>query len=168
MKLPLNLKAWIDDNRDKLKPPVANREVFPGSDYIIMVVGGPNSRTDYHINEGPEFFFQLEGDMNLRILEDGKPKDIPIAEGEVFVLPSNVPHSPQRFENTVGLVVEQIRRPEEKDGFLWICENCGTELYREYVTLTDIVKQLPVVFDNFYGNIDNTTCKNCGTVAVKK
>ncbi|MCB0272449.1 MAG: 3-hydroxyanthranilate 3,4-dioxygenase [Bdellovibrionales bacterium] len=167
MKLPLNLQTWIEDHRDKLKPPVGNCEVFPGSEYIVMIVGGPNSRQDYHINEGPEFFYQLEGSVNIRILENGKPKDIPLHAGEVFVLPGNVPHSPQRFENTVGLVIEQIRKPQEKDGFLWICENCHTELYREYVHVTDIVKQLPIVFDHFYTNKDHTTCKKCGTIATK-
>ncbi|MEZ4819356.1 MAG: 3-hydroxyanthranilate 3,4-dioxygenase [Bdellovibrionota bacterium] len=167
IKAPFHLQAWIDDNRDKLKPPVGNAEVFPGSDYIVMVVGGPNNRSDFHINQGPEFFFQLEGQMNLRVIEGGIPKDIPIAEGEVFVLPANVPHSPQRFAHSVGLVVEQVRGPEEKDGFLWICEKCHTELYKEFVHVTDIVAQLPIVFDHFYQNPEHTTCKSCGEIATR-
>lgn len=168
MRAPFHLQTWIKNNRDKLKPPVGNCEVFPGSDYIVMVVGGPNNRSDYHINEGPEFFYQIQGDMILRILEEGKPVDIVIGEGDIFVLPKKVPHAPQRFENTVGLVVEQTRRPEEQDGFLWVCENCHQKLYEEYFHLTDIVTQLPPVFDRFFSNPDHTTCRNCATVATKR
>lgn len=132
-----------------------------------MAVGGPNRRRDYHINEGPEFFHQLKGEANIRILENGKPRDIPLKEGDVFLLPPNTPHSPQRPAGTIGLVIEHKRRAGEKDGFLWICENCHEKLYDEYVQLTDIVKQLPQVFEHFYGNKDHTTCKKCGTVAKR-
>ena len=106
---PINFKNWIDENRHFLKPPVGNKVVYKNTEFIIMVVGGHNTRKDYHIDEGEEFFYQLEGSMILRIIEDGKPKDININEGEIFLLPSKVPHSPQRFENTVGLVVERKR-----------------------------------------------------------
>lgn len=167
MLMPFDLMHWIETHRDQLKPPVGNFELFPNSDYIVMAVGGPNSRSDFHINEGPEFFYQIQGDMNLRILENNKPKDIKIQQGQVFVLAAKVPHSPQRFENTVGLVIEQKRKPDEKDGFLWICESCFEPLYQEFVHVTDIVKQLPLVFDNFYKNPNHTTCKQCGWVAKK-
>src|ERR1700751_75441 len=100
---PLNFKQWIDDHRDKLKPPVGNQCVYDEKDFIVMVVGGPNSRKDYHHNKGEEFFYQIEGDMVLRILENGKPKDIPIRQREIFLLPGSVPHSPQRKANTVGM-----------------------------------------------------------------
>jgi 3-hydroxyanthranilate 3,4-dioxygenase len=129
-----------------------------------MVVGGPNARKDYHYEEGEEFFFQLEGDIVLKIIEDGKPVDIPIKEGEIFLLPPKVPHSPQRPANTVGLVLERYRREGEMDGFLWFCENCGNKLYEEYVELTDIVQQLPVVMNNFWQNEARRTCDNCGAV----
>ena len=107
MLLPINFQKWIDEHRHLLKPPVGNQVVYKDTDFIIMVVGGPNTRKDYHVNEGEEFFYQLEGDMVLRIREKGKPKDIPINEGEILLLPPNIPHSPQRFNNTVGLVVEK-------------------------------------------------------------
>ena len=107
---PINFKEWIDINRDLLKPPVCNKVIYENTEFIIMVVGGPNTRKDYHIDEGEEFFYQLEGKMILRIMEDSKPKDIQINEGEIFLLPAKVPHSPQRFENTVGLVIERKRR----------------------------------------------------------
>ena len=160
-----NFQKWIEEHRHLLKPPVGNDQVFKeNQDFIVMVVGGPNSRKDFHYNEGEEFFFQLEGDINVRIIEDGKPVDVPIKEGEIFLLPGKTPHLPQRPANTIGLVIERYRREGELDGFLWFCENCGTKLYDEYLEVTDIVKQLPVVMNNFYASPEKRTCKNCGTV----
>jgi 3-hydroxyanthranilate 3,4-dioxygenase len=161
---PFNFKKWIDDNRHLLKPPVGNVQVYKDSEFIVMVVGGPNSRKDYHFNEGEEFFYQLEGDVVIKIIEDGKPVDIQIKEGEIFMLPARTPHSPQRGEGTIGLVIERERAKTELDGFMWYCENCGTKLYEEFEYVTDIVKQLPPVFDRFYNNKEHCTCKNCGTV----
>jgi 3-hydroxyanthranilate 3,4-dioxygenase len=163
-----NFRQWIEDHREFLKPPVCNRQVFRESEFIIMVVGGPNSRTDYHDDPGEEFFYQLEGDMLLRTIQDGKRVDIPIREGEILLLPAHVPHSPQRFENTVGLVIERTRRPGEKDGFLWYCDKCDHQLYAEYVEVTDIVAQLPPIFDRFYGSVEHRTCPACGTVAPQR
>ena len=159
-----NFKKWIDDNRHLLKPPVCNQQVFEENDFIVMVVGGPNSRTDYHYDEGPEFFYQLEGEMLLRTIQDGKRVDIPIGEGEILLLPPKVPHSPQRFENTVGLVVERKRLPEELDAFQWYCNNCDHLIYEEYLYVDDIVGQLPPIFDRFYSSDENRTCDKCGTV----
>lgn len=159
---PLNFKKWIEDNRHLLKPPVGNRQIWEDREFMVTVVGGPNSRQDYHINEGEEFFYQLEGDMNLRILEQGKPKDFPIRAGEIFLLPPKVPHSPQRPAGSVGLVIERQRRPEERDGLRWVCEKCSTLLYEEYFHLTNIVTQLPPVFDRFYGKPEHTRCSGCG------
>jgi len=160
-----DFKTWINDNKDKLKPPVGNFEVYPGNkDFIIMVVGGPNARKDYHYNEGEEFFFQLEGDIVVKIIDEGKPRDIHVKEGSIFMLPGKTPHSPQRGPNTVGLVIEQVRKDGEIDGFLWYCENCGQKLYEEYFEMTDIVTQLPPLMNRFYSNIDLCTCSNCGHV----
>lgn len=163
-----NFRAWIDNNREFLKPPVCNRQVFKHSDFIIMVVGGPNSRSDYHDDPGEEFFYQLEGDMLLRTMQEGARVDIPIREGEILLLPARVPHSPQRFANTVGLVVERKRRPEEEDGFLWYCEHCQYPLFAEYSHISDIERQLPPIFERFYGSPKNRTCQACGTVAAKR
>lgn len=162
---PFSFKQWIDEHRHLLKPPVGNQVVYKGNqDFIVMVVGGPNSRKDYHYNEGEEFFYQLEGNIVVRIMEDGKPRDIAIKEGEIFLLPPKVPHSPQRGPNTVGLVMERYRRPGEKDGFMWFCENCSNKLYEEYFELTDIVKQLPPLMKKFYDSEEHRTCKKCGAV----
>ena len=162
---PFNFKKWIDDHRDKLKPPVNNAQVFLDTkDLIIMVVGGPNARKDYHYNESEEFFYQIEGNMTLKIIDEGEHKDIHINEGEVFMLPGKTPHSPQRGANTVGMVIEKVRHNREIDGFLWFCENCGHKLYEEYFELTDIVKQLPPVMERFYSSEELRTCASCNTV----
>lgn len=161
----INFKQWIDDHRHLLKPPVGNKLVYDDhEDFIIMVVGGPNARKDFHYNEGEEFFHQLEGDMVLRVMDGAKAVDIPIREGEIFLLPPKVPHSPQRPANTVGLVVEKKRKGEELDGFQWYCENCGNKLYEEYFHLKDIVTQLPPIMEKFYSSVELRTCKECGAV----
>ncbi len=159
---PINFKQWIEDHRQLLKPPVGNKVIWKDGDFICMVVGGPNQRTDYHYDEGPEFFYQVEGDMLLKVMQDGKIKEIPIREGEIFLLPPRVPHSPQRFEDTIGLVIERQRMPGEQDGLMWFCERCQTKLFEAYFELTDIESQFPPVFDAFYSNPDRRTCDNCG------
>jgi 3-hydroxyanthranilate 3,4-dioxygenase len=161
---PFNFREWIDQHREMLKPPVCNKQVFEDAEFIVMVVGGPNRRKDYHYDEGEEFFYQIEGDMVLKIMEDGKPKDIRIREGDIFLLPPRIPHSPQRFADTVGLVIERKRRPSEKDGLLWYCDNCSNLLYEEYFRLENIEKDFPPVFERFYSSEENRTCKKCGMV----
>ncbi len=164
IQAPFNLSTWIDEHRDLLRPPVGNAKVFEDGDFIIMIVGGPNSRKDYHFNHGQEFFYQLEGDITVKIIDDGTPRDIHIKQGDVFLLPGEVPHSPQRPANTVGIVIERKRAPEELDAFQWYCENCGTKLYEEFLPLKDIVTELPPLFQRFYGDSAKRTCSSCGTV----
>ena len=158
---PINLQAWIDEHRHLLKPPVGNKCIH-NEDFIVMVVGGPNQRTDYHWDEGPEWFMQLEGEMVLRIQEDGKVRDIPIRAGETFYLPPRVPHSPQRMAGGIGLVIERKRLPHERDGLLWYCERCNTKLFEEFFALRDVEKDFPPIFDRFYRSHDHRTCKACG------
>ena len=125
---PFNLQKWIDDNRDLLKPPVGNKNLYvDAGDYIVMIVGGPNARKDYHYNETEELFYQLEGDINVRIQEYGKAVDVPIKAGEMFLLPAKMPHSPGRSEGSVGLVIERVRKGTNmQDGLLWFCEIATT------------------------------------------
>ncbi|GAB4449517.1 MAG: 3-hydroxyanthranilate 3,4-dioxygenase [Bacteroidia bacterium] len=161
---PINFQKWIEENKEYLKPPVNNRVVYKDTEFIIMVVGGPNSRKDYHYNEGEEFFYQLKGDIIVKIQENGKAREVPIKEGEIFLLPPKVPHNPIRFKDTIGLVIERKRRENEKDGLLWFCEKCNHKLYEEYFHLTDITKQFQTVFEKFYNSLELRTCKNCGAV----
>ena len=166
-KSAFNLKGWIEEHRGQLKPPVGNQCMFAEKDFIIMIVGGPNARKDFHINETEEFFYQIEGDMTLRIREDGKVCDIPIREGEVFMLPPMVPHSPQRPANTIGMVVERIREPGMKDYLRFWCENCDEVLKNYEFDLKDIVNQLKEIMEEYWGDEAVRTCGKCGTVMQK-
>lgn len=161
-----NFQRWIDENQEHLKPPVSNKQLFDTkTDMIVMIVGGPNVRVDFHDDPAEEFFYQLKGDMILKIAEDGKTYDVPIREGDVFLLPPHVRHSPQRpVPGSVGLVVEGARGPTDKDGFEWYCFKCGEKVHRVEITVKDIVKDLPPLFDAFYSSVEQRTCKNCETV----
>ena len=161
---PINLKNWGDQNRDQLKPPVGNKCIWTDREFIVMVVGGPNARKDFHINEGEELFFQVEGDITVRIMEDGKPRDIPVRQGEMFLLPAKIPHSPQRPANTVGVVVERQRKPTEKDFLRWYCESCGNVLHEASFDLKDIGVQIKAAIETFFGNEAHRTCKKCKAV----
>ncbi|MGM5469633.1 3-hydroxyanthranilate 3,4-dioxygenase [Flavobacteriaceae bacterium LMO-SS05] len=161
---PLNFKAWIEENRHLLKPPVGNKVVWKDGDFIVMVVGGPNSRKDYHYNETPEFFYQIEGDIVLKIIDNGTPKDVHIKEGDIYLLPPKVPHSPQRAANTVGLVIEYKRPEGMKDALLWFCENCTTKLYEEDFSVKNIETDMPIIFDHYYKDENKRSCPNCGAV----
>jgi 3-hydroxyanthranilate 3,4-dioxygenase len=158
-----NLKHWIDAHRELLKPPVGNKCIVDG-DFIVMIVGGPNARSDYHWDEGPEFFYQLEGEMVLHLQDDGAKRDIPLYAGDIFYLPPRTPHSPERMPNSVGLVVERRRLPHEKDGLMWFCPNCNHKLYEEYFTLHSIDTDFPPVFARYYGSAAARTCSRCGHV----
>ncbi|MFN8316547.1 MAG: 3-hydroxyanthranilate 3,4-dioxygenase [Chitinophagales bacterium] len=167
MQQPFNFKKWIDEHRHLLKPPVMNQVVYKGNqDFMVMVVGGPNKRKDFHYNETEEFFYQLEGNITVKIVQDGKIKDVNINEGDIYLLPARTPHSPRRPANTVGLVMEVYRPENVKDGFQWYCENCEHQLHEVKMQVKDIVKDLPIVMEEFYKNEELRTCKNCGTVMV--
>ena len=158
---PINLNAWIEEHRHLLKPPVANKCIEQG-DFIVMIVGGPNQRTDYHVEDGPEFFYQLEGEMVLKVQRDGQAQDVPIRAGEVYYLPPRVPHSPQRMPGSIGLVIERKRLAHELDGLQWYCERCNHKLYEEYFALENIETQFGAVFDRFYSSVERRTCGECG------
>jgi len=161
---PINFKYWIEENRHLLKPPVGNKVVYENSDFMVMVVGGPNTRKDYHVDPVEEFFYQIEGDMVLKVMNDHNRVDIPIKEGEMFLLPKNIPHSPQRFKNTVGLVIEYKREEGALDSFQWYCDQCDNLLHEVTLDLEDIVAQLPPLFDSYWKDTRARTCNKCGSV----
>ena len=165
IRRPFNLQQWIDENRHSLKPPVGNKNLYQDAgDYIVMIVAGPNARKDYHYNETEELFYQLEGDITVNIQENGKKVAIPIKEGEMFLLPAKVPHSPVRPEGSIGLVIERKREPEHKDGLIWYSDNANAKLYEEYFHLTNIEKDFLPVFKKFYGDEKLRTCPVTGEV----
>jgi len=162
-----SLKGWIDEHRHLLKPPVGNQCVYKDTDFIVMIVGGPNVRKDYHINPTEEFFYQIEGDITVKIIEDGVKRDVHIKEGDIMLLPPLVPHSPQRPANTIGMVLER-RRPEgQNDHMRFYCEKCDNVLYDPEFYLTDIVSQLKPLMETFWGDESLRTCDKCNTVMQK-
>ena len=163
-----NLKKWIEDNKEFLKPPVGNKLVYEDPDIIVMLVGGPNARKDYHFHErGPEFFYMVEGDMILKVMEKDGPKKIRINEGEMYLMPGNTIHSPQRPPNTIGLVIEIKAKNNEIDNLHWYCENCNNLLHKASFELQNIVSELPPVMENFFNNAGLRTCNKCGTIMDK-
>lgn len=160
-----NFKAWIDEHRHLLKPPVGNKMVYEDADLMVTVVGGPNKRTDYHDDPVEEFFYQLEGDMLLKLYDGTEFYDVPIREGEIFLLPPHVRHSPQRPQvGSVGLVIEPKRPEGAADAIEWYCFNCGALVHRAELMLTSIVDDLPPVYDAFYSDAAARTCGACGEV----
>ena len=163
---PFNLLQWVEENRDTLKPPVGNKNLYKDAgDYIVMIVAGPNARKDYHYNETEELFYQLEGNIEVHIQEDGEKKTMKLGPGDMYLHPASVPHSPARQEGSIGLVVERKRAHlEGKDGLLWFCDNCNHKLYEVYFPLHDIEKDFLKHFKHFYASEDLRTCDHCGEV----
>lgn len=166
---PLNLTTWIEAHRHLLKPPVGNKCVWEDRDFIVMVIGGPNQRKDFHINPTEELFFQVEGDIVLRVIDaHGKQRDLPIRQGEMFLLPPSVPHAPQRAAGTIGLVVERRRPRGEDDRLRFYCEKCNEVVYEESFELKDMSGAgggpLKRMMDEFWSDATLRTCVHCGTV----
>ncbi|MTG97935.1 MULTISPECIES: 3-hydroxyanthranilate 3,4-dioxygenase [Myroides] len=163
----INIYKWIEDNKNLLQPPVGNKNIYPLSDdYIVMVVGGPNARKDFHYNEAEEFFFQLQGTIYIDIQENGERKRVTLEAGDIYLLPAKVPHSPIRTENSVGLVIEKKRAKGQntKDGLLWYCEQCNHKLHEVYFELTNIETDFLPHFNDFYSSEELRTCKNCNHI----
>ena len=165
LRKPFNFGRWVDEHSHLLKPPVGNKLLFENGGMVVQIVGGPNQRVDFHDDPVEEFFYQIRGDMVLKLAEARRIHDVPIREGEVFLLPPHLRHSPQRpVPGSVGLVVESARGAGEIDGFEWFCFECGERVHRVEVTLTDIVKDLPPLFAAFYADQSPRTCPRCGSV----
>lgn len=164
--MPFNLQKWIQENRDLLKPPVNNKNLYHNAgDFIVMIVGGPNARKDYHFNESEELFYQLEGDIKVKVQLNGEAKTIDIKEGEMFLLPANIPHNPIRPEGSVGLVIESVRiGTKMQDGLMWFCEDCNHKLHEYRFELENIEKDFSPRFKEFYTSLDLRTCDQCGAV----
>lgn len=164
---PINIHKWVEENEDKLKPPVNNFCLHRGG-FTVMIVGGPNERSDYHINQTPEYFYQYKGTMCLKVVDDGKFRDILIHEGDSFLLPPNTPHNPCRYKDTIGIVVEQDRPESVNDAIRWYCSNCEDVVYHKDFYLTDLRTQIKEAIVAFDSNIDAKTCKKCGHINSSK
>ena len=166
IQVPFNLNKWIEENRELLKPPVGNKNLYVSSgDYIVMVVAGPNARKDYHYNETEELFYQLEGNITVFVQDEGIKKEMKLSAGDMFLLPAKTPHSPVREANSIGLVVERKRVGQEiPDGLMWFCDKCNNKLYEVYFELKDIEVDFLKHFNHFYNSQELRTCTNCGTI----
>lgn len=166
IRKPFNLLHWIEENRSLLKPPVGNKNIYTESgDFIVMVVGGPNARKDYHYNETDEFFYQLEGSIQVAIQTEKGKEIITLNAGDVYLIPAKIPHSPMRSEGSVGLVIESKRaQANTQDGLLWYCDHCNEKLHEVYFPLKNIETDFLSHFKTFYTSKELRTCKNCGEV----
>lgn len=162
---PFNLMQWINAHQHELQPPVCNKIIYSNHEFIVMVVGGPNQRKDFHVNQTAEIFYQIKGEMLLKVFINNDVEEIFIKEGEIFQLPANIPHSPQRFADTIGIVIEQIRKGGQQDTLLWFCDNCNNEIYHEKFTLNNIETDFEPVFNRYQTHIQQHNCLSCGVAA---
>ncbi|MED3981044.1 3-hydroxyanthranilate 3,4-dioxygenase [Priestia megaterium] len=162
---PLNLWKFIEEHKDQLKPPVNNKVVWKDSELMFMVLGGPNKRRDFHVDPSEEIFYQLKGDCYVEIInEEGKREVVTVKEGEVYLLPPNVPHSPHRIADTIGIVIERNRSEGELEDFVWFCDECDAEMHRVKVQLTNIEVQVKEAIQEFNSSLELRTCKKCNHV----
>lgn len=160
----LNLWKIIEDNKELLKPPVNNKVLWEDSEFLIMLIGGPNARREFHVDPSDELFYQIKGSCYVECINDeGKREVVEVKEGEMFLLPANVPHSPHRVEDTFGIVVERKRKTGELEDLVWLCDKCDSELHRVTLQVTDIGRQIKEGIDAFNASEELRTCK-CGHV----
>lgn len=164
----INLKKWVEEHRDELRPPVGNKYLYDGEDFFVMVIAGPNARNDFHVTASEEYFYQVEGDITVRIREaDGSIVDYPVRAGETFFIPPNVPHSPRRPPNTLGVVVERVRPAGEVEHLQFYCEKCEQLVHDLEFDCKDIVDHFRDAMEAFWADEAKSTCKHCGTRVVK-
>ena len=161
-----NFARWVEENQHLLKPPVNNKEMWrPQGDFIVQVVGGPNERTDFHVDPYEEWFYQFRGDMHITLQTDEGVVTQHVREGEMWLLPRNMPHSPQRPNpGSVGIVLERVREEGALEKFQWYCLNCNALVHEVQLQVRDIVVDLPPVFEQFYADEGVRQCPNCQTV----
>jgi 3-hydroxyanthranilate 3,4-dioxygenase len=159
---PLNLMKWVEDHKADFKPPVGNKYLYDGTDFFVMLIGGPNARNDFHVTDSEEFFHQLKGDMVVTIIENGEHKQVPIREGETFFIPGGVPHSPQRQPGTIGLVVERRRPAGETEHMQFYCPSCNGLAHDQEFDCADIVEHFARAMEEFWADPERSTCANCG------
>jgi 3-hydroxyanthranilate 3,4-dioxygenase len=163
--LPLNLLKFIEDHKDELKPPVNNKLIWKDAELMVMLLGGPNKRRDFHVDPSEELFYQIKGSCYVEVINsEGKREVVEVKEGEMFLLPADVPHSPHRVADTIGLVIERNRAEGELEDFVWFCDQCDHEMHKVTIQLTNIELQVKEAIAGFNGSEELRTCNNCGNV----
>lgn len=160
---PLNVIDWLKNNPDALKPPVSNKVLFSSEDFMVMLVAGPNARTDFHFNQGSEFFYQIEGEIFLDLQLNNNVERVSIKQGEMYLLEPCVEHRPVRPANTIGIVIEKHRAANDVDALAWYCEECNNQLFRKEFRLQSIEKDLLPIIESFNADGNLKICNNCGT-----
>ena len=162
---PVHLMRWIEEHKTLFSGPVANKEVFPESEFIYQIIRGPNARNDFHVDPGDEIFYQLAGDITVCCREaSGAFRDVPVRQGEAMLVRAGTPHCPIRPAGTWGLVVERKRRAGELDTLVWFCEGCGATLYEARFACANIERDLPLIIAGFNASASLRTCRTCGAV----
>jgi len=156
---PIQVARWYEENRALFGPPICNK-LMHKDQMTVMFVGGPNTRTDFHLDLGSEFFYQIRGNMQLPTIQRGRRKVVDIKEGQVFLLPSRIPHSPQRpEEGALGLVIERARSSDELDGLRWYrdFDTCDEVLYERFFHCEDLGRDLVPVVKAYMASEENVT-----------
>lgn len=161
--LPINLLKYIEENKDQLKPPVNNKLIWKDTEMMVMLLGGPNKRRDFHVDPSEEIFYQVKGSCYVEVINsEGKREVVEVKEGELFLLPPGVPHSPHRVDDTIGLVIERNRADGELEDFVWFCDECDHEMHRVTIQLTNIEIQVKEAIAGFNSSEELRKCQNCG------
>ena len=166
-KIPpvIDFQGWIGEHEHLLKPPVNNQMMALGDDFVVQVVGGPNERYDYHYEPYEEWFYQLRGDIHVNVMTDDGPQRVDIHEGETWLMPAWIPHSPQRPDpDSIGLVIERVRREGTLEKFQWYCEDCHAKVHEVELQVRSLVDDMPPVFEEFHHDIGARTCPQCGAL----
>ena len=161
-----DLIRWIAENRHLFQPPhKTNRVLAHYKEFIVMILHGPNTRLDFHIEPGEEFFYQIHGDIELHLKPDNERRQaVKIREGEIFLCPGGLAHSPRRGEGTWGLVIERKRASSENEEFVWFCEQCDEKVLAQTVLQGDVASQVTKVYEAFNADPKIRTCKKCGYI----
>lgn len=162
----IDFRRWVDEHEHLLRPPVNNKQMWERTgDFIVQVVGGPNQRTDFHVDPYEEWFYQVKGNMHVTVVTEDGPETVHIREGEMWLLPRDTPHSPQRpEEGSIGIVIERVREEGTLERFQWYCPGCAELLHEVELQVRDIVADLPPVFERFYDDERARTCRRCGAL----
>lgn len=163
---PIAVKQWIAANQHLFNPPYKTNQVLAHhNEFIVMVLHGPNARLDFHREAGEEFFHQIHGDIELHLKPVDGPRQVAkIREGEIFLCPAGLAHSPRRGAGTWGLVIERRRKPDEHEQFLWFCENCDEEVLSRTVAPGEVTTRVRTIYEMFNADPLMRTCKNCGYI----